>query len=88
MKTHQYPDGIFLMSGTMFAPDEDRNPQTHPGGGFTHKVGDEVIIESPKLGSLYNTVNHCNSIPPWEFGIVELFQQLNKRYPQRSTIFC
>src|SRR5450759_4355248 len=33
---HQYPDGLVLFLGTMFAPVEDRG---QPGGGFTHKVG-------------------------------------------------
>ena len=36
---HQYPDGVMLFTGTMFAPIQDRD---HPGQGFTHKVGDLV----------------------------------------------
>ena len=48
---HQYPDGLCLMTGTLFAPSEDRDK---PGGGFTHKVGDVVRISTPKLGALVN----------------------------------
>ena len=33
---HQYPDGLVLFIGTMFAPVADRGA---PGSGFTHKVG-------------------------------------------------
>jgi len=73
---HQYPDGLFLYTGTMFAPVEDRDPINQPGGGFTHHVGDQVTISSPSLGSLYNVVNYCNRIPEWDFGTVDLFQQL------------
>jgi fumarylacetoacetate (FAA) hydrolase family protein len=73
---HQYPDGMVLFLGTMFAPIEDRN---EPGGGFTHKVGDMVYISSPKLGTLANRVEHCNRIAPWTFGIRALFAQLAGR---------
>ena len=48
-RNHQYPDGFVLYLGTMFAPTEDRDA---PGQGFTHKVGDVVTIESPRLGRL------------------------------------
>ena len=50
-ENHQYPDGIVLFLGTMFAPSEDRNAE---GEGFTHKVGDEVKIASEYLGFLLN----------------------------------
>ncbi len=73
---HQYPDGMVLFLGTMFAPIEDRN---EPGGGFTHKVGDMVYISSPKLGTLANRVEHCNRVAPWTFGIRALFTQLATR---------
>src|SRR5687768_1211815 len=36
---HQYPDGLVLFLGTMFAPTQDRFA---PGQGFTHAVGDLV----------------------------------------------
>ncbi len=49
---HQYPDGMVLMTGTLFAPTEQRKPG---GTGFTHMVGDLVSIRSPKLGTLTNT---------------------------------
>jgi len=84
MKAHQYPDGFFMMTGTMFAPVEDRDPVNHPGGGFTHQVGDHVIISSPELGILYNIVNYSDAIPQWEFGIVDLFKHLGKSKLQTS----
>ena len=45
---HQYPDGLVLFLGTLFAPTEDRDV---PGEGFTHKLGDVVTISSPGLGA-------------------------------------
>jgi fumarylacetoacetate (FAA) hydrolase family protein len=74
--THQYPDGMALMTGTLFAPTEPRKPG---GTGFTHVVGDIVSIRSPKLGTLTNTVNHCDKIPPWTFGISALMRSLAGR---------
>ena len=73
---HQYPDGVVLFTGTMFTPNQDRD---RPGGGFTHHVGDAVVMQSPKLGTLANTVDKTNAIPPWEFGATALFQNLAKR---------
>ena len=75
-KNHQYPDGLALMTGTMFAPTKDRG---EPGKGFTHHIGDAVIIFSPPLGALINRVNHCDKVPPWEFGTMALFQNLSAR---------
>ena len=75
-KNHQYPDGLALMTGTMFAPTKDRG---EPGKGFTHHIGDAVIIFSPPLGALINRVNHCDKVPPWEFGTMALFQNLRAR---------
>ncbi len=75
-KMHQYPDGMALMTGTLFAPTEARTPG---GTGFTHMVGDLVSIRSPKLGTLTNKVNHCDKIPPWTFGISALMRNLAKR---------
>ncbi|MGE3641174.1 MAG: fumarylacetoacetate hydrolase family protein [Pirellulales bacterium] len=63
---HQYPDGFMLFLGTMFAPTEDRGAA---GQGFTHHVGDRVEIASSKLGRLVNWVNHCDQLPPWDFGL-------------------
>ena len=67
--SHQYPDGITMMLGTMFAPTDDRH---EPGMGFTHEIGDRVEISTPKLGKLVNWVNHCHQIPRWQYGINEL----------------
>jgi hypothetical protein len=69
---HQYPDGMVLFLGTMFAPTEDRG---QPGSGFTHKVGDIVRISSAKLGTLVNRVDHCDRITPWTFGLRALLAQ-------------
>ena len=73
---HQYPDGLCLMTGTLFAPSEDRDK---PGGGFTHKVGDVVRISTPKLGALVNRVNHSEKVEPWTFGVGALIQNLAAR---------
>ncbi|HKV14716.1 MAG TPA: fumarylacetoacetate hydrolase family protein [Reyranella sp.] len=75
-RTHQYPDGMALMTGTLFAPTE---PRTTGGAGFTHMVGDLVSIRSPKLGTLGNRVNHCDKIPPWTFGVSALMRNLTAR---------
>lgn len=65
-ENHQYPDGIALYLGTMFAPTKDRGS---PGSGFTHKIGDQVHISSSRLGRLTNRVNYSNQAPQWQFGI-------------------
>jgi fumarylacetoacetate (FAA) hydrolase family protein len=74
--THQYPDGMVLMTGTLFAPTEPRTPG---GAGFTHMVGDVVSIRSPRLGTLANKVNHCDKIAPWTFGVSALMRNLAAR---------
>jgi fumarylacetoacetate (FAA) hydrolase family protein len=74
--THQYPDGVALMTGTLFAPTEPRRPG---GPGFTHMVGDLVSIRSPKLGTLTNRVNRCDRIAPWTFGMGALMRNLAAR---------
>ena len=73
---HQYPDGLVLFCGTMFAPTKDRDVV---GNGFTHKLGDEVVISSDHLGVLINWVNYCNLIPKWEFGISSFIDFVVKR---------
>ncbi|ALM84552.1 fumarylacetoacetate hydrolase family protein [Bordetella sp. N] len=75
-RNHQYPDGFLLFLGTLFAPTEDRD---HPGGGFTHKVGDTVAIATPKLGTLRNVVTHSDAAPPWQFGLGALMRNLAAR---------
>ena len=75
-KHHQYPDGFCLMTGTLFAPSEDRDNR---GEGFTHKVGDIVRISAPQLGALINEVNVAEEAPPWEFGIGALMKNLSIR---------
>ena len=64
---HQYPDGLMLFLGTMFAPTQDR---LGSGQGFTHVVGDIVTVATPKLGALVNRVNYADAIAPWTFGVV------------------
>jgi fumarylacetoacetate (FAA) hydrolase family protein len=73
---HQYPDGFVLFLGTLFAPTEDRD---HTGGGFTHKLGDQVSISSPLLGTLRNQVTHSSDAAPWTFGIGALLRNLAAR---------
>lgn len=73
---HQYPDGLVLFAGTMFAPIEDRDK---PGDGFTHKAGDLVTISCPELGMLANRVAYCDEIPPWSFGSGALMKNLAGR---------
>lgn len=73
---HQYPDGAFLMCGTLFAPIQDRDT---PGQGFTHKLGDVVEIANPKLGKLVNQVQRTDTAPPWTFGLRELIASLHRR---------
>jgi fumarylacetoacetate (FAA) hydrolase family protein len=73
---HQYPDGLMLFLGTMFAPTKDR---LAPGEGFTHVIGDMVIVSTPSLGTLVNRVNHSDRIPPWTFGAVALMKNLARR---------
>lgn len=73
---HQYPDGVMLMLGTMFAPVVDRDI---PGMGFTHKRGDLVRIAADELGTLVNRVEHSESCEPWSFGIRALMGNLADR---------
>jgi fumarylacetoacetate (FAA) hydrolase family protein len=73
---HQYPDGVALYLGTMFAPVEDRDAK---GQGFTHKIGDIVTIASPKLGRLSNRVVSTAVAEPWTFGTRALMANLAKR---------
>lgn len=73
---HQYPDGLVLFLGTMFAPTQDR---FGPGQGFTHQVDDVVTIATSKLGALVNTVNFSDKTAPWTFGLTALFKNLAQR---------
>ena len=73
---HQYPDGLMLFLGTMFAPTQDR---FGPGKGFTHAIGDVVTVATPKLGALVNRVNHSDKVTPWTFGIASLMTNLHRR---------
>ena len=73
---HQYPDGLVLFLGTMFAPTQDRHA---PGLGFTHDIGDIVTIAAPSLGALVNRVNYSDEIAPWTFGAGALMRNLAAR---------
>ena len=75
-KDHQYPDGVALYLGTMFAPIEDRDVK---GQGFTHKAGDIVTVASPKLGRLSNRIVSTREAEPWTFGTAALMRNLAKR---------
>ncbi|MGE5562060.1 MAG: fumarylacetoacetate hydrolase family protein [Bacillota bacterium] len=76
MSEHHYPDGFVLFLGTLFAPTDDRD---EPGRGFTHKIGDEVRISTPKLGMLANIVSTSRDAPPWNFGTRALMRNLAAR---------
>ena len=73
---HQYPDGLALYCGTMFAPTKDRGA---PGQGFTHHRGDRVTIATPRLGALMNTVRLSTECAPWTFGAAALMRNLAAR---------
>lgn len=73
---HQYPDGMMLFLGTLFAPTQDRDV---PGEGFTHKRGDVVTISTPALGTLKNTVRLSTECAEWVFGISHLMRNLAAR---------
>ena len=73
---HQYPDGIMLFCGTLFAPTEDRDVK---GEGFTHKRLDRVEIASPRLGLLSNVVKLSTECAEWKFGVSHLMRNLAAR---------
>lgn len=73
---HQYPDGLMLYLGSMFAPIQDREKA---GQGFTHKIGDVVEISTPLLGTLRNTVDLSTECRPWVFGGSALMRNLAQR---------
>ncbi|MFD1944804.1 fumarylacetoacetate hydrolase family protein [Paradevosia shaoguanensis] len=72
---HQYPDGLVLYLGTMFAPVKDRDGV---GKGFTHKINDVVSISTPSLGTLRNRVRLSTECPPWTYGASHLLRDLAK----------
>jgi fumarylacetoacetate (FAA) hydrolase family protein len=73
---HQYPDGLMLFLGTLFAPTEDRG---EPGAGFTHHLGDVVTISAEGLGALSNRVALSTTCPEWTFGTRALMTNLAGR---------
>jgi fumarylacetoacetate (FAA) hydrolase family protein len=73
---HQYPDGVVLYLGTMYAPIDDRDA---PGQGFTHHTDDVVTISTPKLGALVNRIRPSDTCEPWTFGVAALFRNLASR---------
>lgn len=75
-ENHQYPDGMVLFLGTLFAPKQDRD---QPGNGFTHKPGDVVTISNPQLGTLCNRVTTSDQAPQWAFGMRALIDNLGRR---------
>jgi fumarylacetoacetate (FAA) hydrolase family protein len=75
---HQYPDGMMLFLGTMFAPTQDRHG---PGQGFTHVVGDTVAVSTPQLGTLFNRVTTSDLAAPWTYGMRALMRDLARRKP-------
>ncbi|MBZ9780191.1 fumarylacetoacetate hydrolase family protein [Pseudomonas sp. REP124] len=75
-ENHQYPDGLVLFLGTLFAPKQDRD---QPGSGFTHKPGDLVTISNAQLGALCNRVTTSDQAPQWAFGLRSLIDSLGRR---------
>jgi fumarylacetoacetate (FAA) hydrolase family protein len=73
---HQYPDGLMLFLGTMFAPVKDRDVA---GEGFTHHLGDVVTISAAGLGRLRNTVRLATECAEWTFGPRALMRNLAAR---------
>lgn len=73
---HQYPDGLVVFCGTMFAPTDDRGAK---GKGFTHHTGDIVEISTPLLGTLSNRVVATDMAEPWTFGVADLMRNLANR---------
>ena len=73
---HQYPDGMMLFLGTLFAPTQDRHG---PGQGFTHVVGDTVSVSTPQLGTLTNTITTSDQAAPWVYGVRALMRDLARR---------
>lgn len=76
LSEHHYPDGFVLFCGTLFAPTQDRD---EPGAGFTHKLGDRVVIRSRRLGTLANTVTTSRDAPAWTLGIAGFARNLAQR---------
>jgi fumarylacetoacetate (FAA) hydrolase family protein len=75
-RNHQYPDGVVLFLGTMFAPVKDRRGA---GQGFTHEIGDVVEIATPLLGRLVNRVLRTDACAEWTFGTRALIRNLAAR---------
>ena len=73
---HQYPDGVVLFLGTMFAPVADRDVA---GRGFTHKSGDIVKVGADRLGTLVNRMRTSDACEPWVFGAGQLMRNLAGR---------
>ena len=65
-----------LYLGTMFAPTKDRGAA---GQGFTHKIGDVVSVELPRLGRLTNVMTTSRDAEPWTFGAAALMRNLARR---------
>ncbi|MFN9334239.1 MAG: fumarylacetoacetate hydrolase, partial [Planctomycetota bacterium] len=73
---HQYPDGLCLYLGTMFAPTQDRDGA---GKGFTHHPGDRVAIAAERLGALCNVVQPTAACAPGTVGAGALMRRLARR---------
>ena len=71
---HQYPDGCVILTGTLFAPTQDRDVL---GDGFTHRHGDVVTIANPRLGRLVSTVGPTEQLAPWTYGVRQLVADLS-----------
>ena len=71
-RNHQYPDGLVLFTGTLFAPTYDRDAA---GMGFTIRL---VIWLRSQLSpwGVDHRVNVTVAAPPWTFGTGQLMKNL------------
>ena len=74
--THQYPDGMVLMTGTLFAPTEQRKPD---GPASPTWWATWCRSARPSSARSPTSVNHCDKIPPWTFGVSALMRNLAAR---------
>lgn len=73
---HQYPDGLVLLTGAVAAPAAAAEPTGR--SPFAHLPGDRVVIASPRLGTLVNSVVSAAEVPRWETGFGALLRAWRK----------
>lgn len=63
---HDYPDGLALFLGTVFAPTVPRGPE---GRAFSHHEHDVVTVRHEMIGTLLNRFRSATRLPPWDSGV-------------------